>query len=169
MSQYKHFSYCERVELARMLHEKATKVAIGQCLGRPRCSIERQIGRNGNKDGTYNPDTAQRRYEARRRRGSILERFLQLQQFVVDQLHENWTPEQIAGWLRNGNEKQLPSISHETIYAWIYSSGQRARKLWKLLPWPILSSCQTALSTGPQDQITDTGQVFHSPTRPAYR
>ncbi len=71
MSQYKHFSYQERVELARMIHEKVPKVAIGQCLGRPRSSIDREIARNGNKDGTYNADTAQRRYEARRRRGSM--------------------------------------------------------------------------------------------------
>ncbi len=89
MSRYKHFSYCERVELTRMLHEKATKVAIGEHLGRPRSSIEREIARNGNKDGTCKSDTAQRRYEARRRRGSVLDRFLQLQEFVVDQLHEN--------------------------------------------------------------------------------
>jgi len=135
MSQYKHFSYQERVELARMLVEKVPKVAIGQCLGRPRSSIDREIGRNGNKDGTYNFDTAQRRYEARRRRGSILDRLFLLQEFVVDQLHENWTPEQIAGWLKGGNEKGLPNVSHETIYAWVYSTGQRARKLWKLLPF----------------------------------
>jgi len=135
MSQYKHFSYCERVELSRMHRQGASIPAMVEQLDRPRSSIEREIGRNGNKDGTYNPDTAQRRYEARRRRGSILDRVLQLQQFVVDQLHENWTPEQIAGWLKGGNEKGLPSISHETIYAWIYSTSQRARKLWKLLPW----------------------------------
>lgn len=135
MSQYKHFSYYERVELARMRYLGASMPAMAEQLGRPRSSIEREIARNGNKDGTYNPDTAQRRYEARRKRGSMLERLLQLQQFVVDQLHENWTPEQIAGWLKGGNEKGLPSISHETIYAWIYSTAQRARKLWKLLPW----------------------------------
>lgn len=135
MSQYKHFSYRERVELARMHHQGVPIAAMVAQLGRPRSSIEREIARNGNKDGTYNPDTAQRRYEARRKRGSILDRVLHLQQFVVDQLHENWTPEQIAGWLRTGNEKALPYVSHETIYAWIYSTGQRARKLWKLLPW----------------------------------
>ncbi len=135
MSQYKHLSYEERVELGRLRHQGASSSAIAEQLGRPRSSIDREIARNVNKDGAYNPDTAQRRYEARRRRGSILDHVLQLQQFVVDQLHENWTPEQIAGWLKGGNEKQLPSISHETIYAWIYSTGQRANKLWKLLPW----------------------------------
>jgi len=90
MSQYKHLSYCERVELARMVHQGASKAAMAEQFGRPRSSIEREIARNGNKDSTYNADTAQRRYEARRRRGSILDRVLQLQEFVVDQLHEKY-------------------------------------------------------------------------------
>ena len=135
MSQYKHFSYEERVELTRMVHQGLSRAAMVEQLGGPRSSIDREIARNGNKDGAYNADTAQARYEARRKQGSRLDRLLQLQQFVVDQLHENWTPEQIAGWLKGGNEKGLPSISHESIYAWIYSRGQRVRKLWKLLPW----------------------------------
>jgi len=135
MSRYKHFSYCERVELARLHYQGAAISAMVAQLGRPRCSIEREFARNGNKDGTYNPDTAQRRCEARRKRGSILDRITELGEFVVDMLHENWTPEQIAGWLKADNERALPYVSHETIYAWIYSAGQRTRKLWKLLPW----------------------------------
>ena len=46
MSQYKHFSYEERVELARMYHQGASKAAIGTQLDRPRSSIEREIARN---------------------------------------------------------------------------------------------------------------------------
>ena len=53
---------------------------------------------------------------------------------MVERLRENWTPEQIAGWLRCGNERGLRTICHETIYAWIYSPGAKADKLWKLLP-----------------------------------
>ena len=77
MSQYKHFSYDERVELARMVHQGASKAAMAEQLGRCRSSIEREIKRNVNKNGYYNPDTAQRRYEARRQRGSIIERLSQ--------------------------------------------------------------------------------------------
>jgi IS30 family transposase len=134
MSRYKHFSYCERVELARMHHQGASIAAMVEQLGRPRSSIEREIARNGNKGGTYNADTAQRRYEARRKRGSILDKIAELGAFVIDQLHENWTPEQIAGWLKAGNEKALPYVSHETIYAWLYEPAQKAAGLWKLLP-----------------------------------
>lgn len=135
MSRYKHFSYIERVTLARMLHEGASKTAIVEELKRSLSTLNREIERNSNQDGNYNPDTAQRRYEARRKRGCILDLIPELGAFVVDMLHENWTPEQIAGWLKGGNEKALPTVSHETIYAWLYSTGQRARKLWRLLPW----------------------------------
>jgi len=135
MAQYNHFSYEERVILSQRLAKKISRNDIASELGRSRSSIDREIGRNGNKDGSYNPDTAQRRYEARRQRGCILDRIVRLGEFVTDMLHENWTPEQIAGWLKAGNENGLPYVSHETIYSWIYSPGQRARKLWKLLPW----------------------------------
>ena len=134
MSRYKHFSYEERVTLARLLHEGAKKSSIVEELGRSLSTLNREIERNSNQDGSYNPDTAQRRYEARRKRGCILDIIPELGTFVVDMLHENWTPEQIAGWLKGGNEKALPTVSHETIYAWLYSAGQRAAKLWRLLP-----------------------------------
>lgn len=134
MSRYKHFSYEQRVTLARMLDEGASKAAISEKLERSVSTINREIRRNSNKDGRYNPGTAQNRYEARRQRGCMLDRIAALGEFVVDMLHENWTPEQIAGWLKAGNEKGLPCVSHETIYAWLYAPAQRARKLWKLLP-----------------------------------
>ena len=53
--------------------------------------------------------------------------------FVVERLHENWTPEQIAGWLKSGAER-FRVLSHEAIYAWIYGHSQRQAKLWRLLP-----------------------------------
>ena len=49
-------------------------------------------------------------------------------------LLEGWTPEQIAGWLRRGEERGLRAISTETIYAFVHRAGQKAEKLWKLLP-----------------------------------
>lgn len=44
----------------------------------------RELCRNANKSGHYNPDTAQNRYLARRRRGCILDRLKELGQFVID-------------------------------------------------------------------------------------
>ena len=56
----------------------------------------------------------------RRRREALIERDRALRTFVVDRLAEGWTPEQISGWLKGGNEPRLRAVGCETIYAFIY-------------------------------------------------
>ncbi len=43
-------------------------------------------------------------------------------------------PGQIAGWLKRGEETGLRPVSPETVYAFIHRTGQKAEKLWRLLP-----------------------------------
>jgi transposase, IS30 family len=69
----------------------------------------------------------------RRRREAILEREAALRGFVRDRLAEGWTPEQISGWLKAGNEPRLRAIGCETIYAFIYRAAQKAETLWRYL------------------------------------
>ena len=73
-------------------------------------------------------------YLERRQRPAALEQDERLGRFVRERLLEGWTPEQIAGWLKRGEEKGLRPVGTETIYAFIYRAGQKAEKLWKLLP-----------------------------------
>src|SRR4051795_8746880 len=73
-------------------------------------------------------------YLARRQRQAVLERDAKLGRFGRERLLEGWTPEQIAGWLRRGEERGLGRVSVETIYAFIHRPGQKGEKLWKLLP-----------------------------------
>ena len=63
----------------------------------------------------------------------LIERDRALRTFVVDRLAEGWTPEQISGWLKGGNERRLQAVSCETIYAFIYRAAQRAEQLWRYL------------------------------------
>jgi hypothetical protein len=48
-------------------------------------------------------------------------------------LAEGWTPEQISGWLKSGNEPRLRAIGCETIYAFTYRTAQKAEALWRYL------------------------------------
>jgi hypothetical protein len=43
------------------------------------------------------------------------------------------TREQIAGWLKAGNERRLRAVGCETIYAFIYRAAQKAEQLWRYL------------------------------------
>ena len=56
-----------------------------------------------------------------------------LRLFVGDRLAEGWTPEQISGWLKSGNEPRLRAIGCETIYGFIYRTAQKAAALWRYL------------------------------------
>ncbi len=128
MSAYEHLSLEERFAIARLHEAGRSKRAIARFLGRAPSTIGREIARNSNADDTYRPETAERRYLARRRHGLLLDRLPELAAFVVERLHENWTPEQIAGWLKSGAERSQV-LSHEAIYAWIYGRSQRQAKL----------------------------------------
>jgi IS30 family transposase len=86
------------------------------------------LARNRLPLGGYQPSFAEGSYLARRERAALLERF------VVDRLNEGWSPEQIAGWLKTGNEPGLRGLGTETIYRFIYRARQKLEKLWKLLP-----------------------------------
>ena len=133
MKAYGHLTYEERDRIALLRSAGLSPAEIGREIGRPGCTVGRELERNCNCDGAYRPVSAEGRYLARRHRHRILDDNLELASFVVERLHEGWTPEQISGWLAAGNE-DLPSISFESIYDWIYGPTQKAEKLWKLLP-----------------------------------
>ena len=63
----------------------------------------------------------------------MIEKDRTLRSFVLDRLAEGWTPEQIAGWLKAGNERRLRAVGCETIYAFIYRAAQKAEQLWRYL------------------------------------
>ena len=107
---------------------------MASAMGRSRSTLYRELCRNEAPPGEYWPDTAQSLTLERRKRGNILDRDFDLQEFVLEKLQcHYWTPEQIAGYLTH-RQKKLHSISHETIYAWIYQKAQKEEKLWKFLP-----------------------------------
>ena len=133
MRCYSHLSDDEReqIGLAKALGHSIG--AIAQAIGRPKSTISRELSRNKLPSGRYSPLHAAGAYQLRRRREALIERDRALRTFVVDRLAEGWTPEQISGWLKGGNERRLRAVSCETIYAFIYRAAQRAEQLWRYL------------------------------------
>jgi transposase, IS30 family len=129
-----HLSLAERERLAALRAEGFSLRAIARGLGRVASTISRELRRNALPKGGYLPVHAEGCYLERRQRLAILERDERLGRFVRERLLEGWTPEQIAGWLERGEERGLRPVSPETIYAFIQRPGQKAEKLWKLLP-----------------------------------
>lgn len=133
MGFYTHLSSEERDQLGIWRAAGRSLGAISRELGRSKGTISRELRRNALPSGRYSPLHADGAYQLRRRREAILERDRHLRQFVCDRLAEGWTPEQISGWLKAGNEPRLRALGCETIYAFIYRAAQKAEALWRYL------------------------------------
>jgi transposase, IS30 family len=134
MSGGTHLRLEERERLAALKAEGLSLRAIAAELGRAASTLSRELRRNALPRGGYLPVHAEGCYLDRRQRRAILERDERLGRFVRERLLEGWTPEQITGWLRRGEERGLGPVSPETIYAYIHRTSQKAEKLWRLLP-----------------------------------
>jgi IS30 family transposase len=121
--KYEHLSLEERCQIARLHGDGQSVRQIAAALDRPPSTISRELRRNrGNRVG-YKPSYAHEQAKARRWSGSRLERDDELRRLVLDRLERGWSPEQIAGRLER--DKAATSISHESIYRFIYTQIRR--------------------------------------------
>jgi IS30 family transposase len=128
----------ERRMIETMLNAKIPVSKIAVEIGRHRSTVYREIRRNGFSDeelpyldGYYGVN-AQRCASARRARRRKLIRLPRLRDAVIDCLKEGWSPEQIAGRLLF--EGHPIRVSHETIYAYVYSREGQSEMLARYLP-----------------------------------
>lgn len=123
MQRYTHITIEERCEIARLHREKTSIRKIAAALDRSPSSISREIKRNANAKGEFDPSYADQKSLARRWTGSKLERDADLRNVVLGQLSNGWSPELIAG--RFAEETGKCIISHESIYRFIYAQITR--------------------------------------------
>jgi IS30 family transposase len=133
MRGYSHLSDDEREQIGLLKVLGHSIGAIARAIRRPKSTISRELSRNRLPSGRYSPLHAAGAYQLRRRREALIEKDRALRSFVLDRLAEGWTPEQIAGWLKAGNERRLRAVGCETIYAFIYRAAQKAEQLWRYL------------------------------------
>lgn len=123
----------ERNVIYRMRWLGHCDAEIARCLGRHRSSIGRECKRNINKDGHYDPGHAQTLAHVRRRAHLSQPKTGddRLMHYVDQRLRDHWSPEQIAGRLLVQPPAALEgaSISHTTIYRWIWADPERTRQL----------------------------------------
>ena len=128
---YQHLSESERTVIFYLQMDNRSKAEIARTLGRHRSTIGRELVRNVSAWGQYLPDLAQQR-ASRRRQGRQRRRTGDeaLMTHVDRKLRAHWSPEQIAGRLKVQPPKHLAggSISHATIYRWIWSDRRRAER-----------------------------------------
>ncbi|WP_322074812.1 IS30 family transposase [Burkholderia cepacia] len=120
----------EREEISRSVVAGDSIRAIANRLGRAPSTISRELKRNGGMQG-YRANNADELAWERARRPQIckLVRNRELAQVVASKLQLQWSPEQIAGWLKHVYAINRDyQVSHETIYRSLYIQARGALK-----------------------------------------
>ncbi len=120
----------EREEISRGLVAGRSLRAIATRLGRSASTLSREIARNGGA-GRYRAASADSRAWKRSLRPKSCKLALHhpLRELVVAKLQLEWSPQQIAGWLRRSHpHDEALQVSHETIYRSLYVQARGALK-----------------------------------------
>jgi IS30 family transposase len=129
---YHQITSAERYTLGLFRQRGLSRAAIARLLGRHRSTITREVQRNGTpRDGCYRPQLADWYARGRRSRSRRNQQFTAADWTRIQVLlREDWSPEQVAGWL--GRHREL-AISHETIYRYIWADKAAGGTLYQHL------------------------------------
>lgn len=120
MKKYRRLTREDRIVIERGLEQRKTQSEIACELGVHRSSICREIGRNKAEKGPYRWRGAQSKASLGRPHILFYKRKIEgpLEELVRQLLEERLSPDQISRRLKLENSKW--SVSHETIYKWVY-------------------------------------------------
>jgi len=120
----------EREDISRGIASDSSIREIARLLKRSASTVSREVGRHGGRPA-YRAHDADRRawVSALRPKRCLLVGNRKLRNMVASKLILNWSPEQIAGWLKTrypNNESMR--VSHETIYRSLFIQARGVLK-----------------------------------------
>jgi IS30 family transposase len=160
----------EREQISRGVAAEQSIREIARELHRPASTVSREIARNGGRT-VYRAVAADARAwrRAERPKPCRLAQQPDLCAVVAAKLRLDWSPEQIAGWLRREYPEDAPMhISHETIYRTLYVQARGALKRELLAHLrrrhPLRRSQRYSTAGQPRGQIIDAVPIAARPT-----
>lgn len=161
----------EREEISRAVVAGHSIRSIAASLGRATSTISREIMRNGGQE-CYRASRADQAAWDRSRRPKTckLVENRRLAQLVAGKLQLQWSPEQIAGWLkRTYPDDTSCQVSHETIYRslFIQARGALKKELLEHLrrTRAMRRSRHYTQKTGNHGRILDTVSISERPAQ----
>lgn len=123
-------SLAEREDISRGLAAGRSIRAIAASLERAPSTVSREIDRNGGPKGYRASQAEQAAWDrARRPKPCKLAIHRALAARVAEKIQRQWSPEQVAGWLRRTYPDDASrQVSHETIYRTLYIQSRGALK-----------------------------------------
>lgn len=129
----------EREKIEFYLKHKQSIRKIAKYIRRDHSVVVREINRNSGVYFGYRAIVAQRAFERKSKKTNTrkLDKHDNLREYVINGLKKGWSPEQIAGRIKNNSPVELNNltISYEQIYAYIYkhTTDNEGRLLYRYL------------------------------------
>lgn len=122
---YYHLTQKQRIELGLLLRLGYSYRGAATVLGVSPSTVSRELQRNRRPSGMYHPRDARMFARNRRTKANALRQKLLchglLARIVEEKLKCKWSPEQIAGWLKeSGKIARGLYVCAQTIYDWLY-------------------------------------------------
>ena len=162
-------SLSEREEISRGIVAERSIRSMARSLGRSPSTVSREISRNGGYDRYRAALADERAWDgARRPKRCKLAQHPPLRRVVARKLRLNWSPEQIAGWLKRAHRgEESYQVSHETIYRslFVQARGVLKKELLQYLrsKRTIRRSKQATQKGGAHGQIKDMISISERP------
>ena len=120
----------EREEISRGIAADESARSMAGKLGRSPSTVSREISRNGGYDRYRASSADETAWErACRPKRCKLATNPQMREAVAGKLRGNWSPEQIAGWLKSAHPgDEANQVSHETIYRSLFVQARGVLK-----------------------------------------
>lgn len=159
----------EREEISRGVINGDSLRVIAASLGRAPSTVSREVARNGGM-GQYRAAASEKRawVQALPSKLCKLATHAPLRRVVARLLRRNWSPQQIAGWLRrNHPDEETFWVSHETIYRslFVQARGVLKKQLIEHLRShrPIRRSRHATAKADLRGRIPDTVSIRERP------
>ena len=126
----KALTLVEREDISRGIASGCSLRVIAQRLNRAFSTVSREVARHGGRAQYRASEADQQAWEsALRPKPCLLATHCKLQEIVASKLIQDWSPEQISGWLKQHyrDDKSL-RVSHETIYRSLFLQARGALK-----------------------------------------
>jgi transposase, IS30 family len=128
MRSYQQLTQEQRYQIYALLKMGHNQTEIAETVGVHKATISRELGRNTGQRG-YRPRQAEQFSQARRKKGQPRIE-ASTWQVVAEKLQQDWSPEQISGWLLRN---KAVHISPEWIYQFVYANYRAGGQLYQHL------------------------------------
>src|SRR5579859_4543589 len=120
----------EREDILRGIASGQSLRAIAKCLQRAVSTLSQEVARHGGRPQYRASEADSQAWEsARRPKPCRLATHSKLQEIVASKLMQDWSPEQISGWLKQQYpEDESLRVSHESIYRSLFIQARGALK-----------------------------------------